>query len=86
MPRLVIGGHFPFVLVEQFFALGAHEDPVAGRVEVVHVDGILAFPRRVEGRFVDQVLQIGTGKPDGAGGDPLQIDVVCQRAPCGSAP
>lgn len=41
-------------------ALGTHQDLVAGTVEVVHADFLLATARRKQRRFITQVGQIGT--------------------------
>ena len=66
MARLVIGGHLLFLAGEHFFALGAHQDLVAGVFEVVHVDFVFAVARGPQGRFVDQVAEVGAGQADGA--------------------
>ena len=76
--RFVNRGHPFFLAGQHVVALGAHQHAVAGVLEVVHVDLVLAVARRPQGGFVDQVADVGAGQSDGAAGQPIQIDVVCQ--------
>ena len=39
----------------------------------------MSLRRGPQGGLVDQVADVGAGQADGAGGQPLQIDVVGQR-------
>ena len=76
---LVVGGHRLLLAGEHLVALGAHEDFVAGVLEVGHVDAVLVVAAGPERGLVDQVADVGAGQADGAGGEPLQVDVVGQR-------
>ena len=66
MARLVVGGHLLFLVGQHLLALGPHQDLVAGALEVVHGHRVLALPGRPQGRFVDQVADVGAGQPDRA--------------------
>ena len=79
MARLVVGGHRLLFAGEHFVAFGAHEDFVAGVLEIAHFDRVLVVPAGPEGGLVDQVADVGAGQADGAGGQPFQIDVGGQR-------
>ena len=75
MPRLVIRGHRLLTANEHLFALRAHQDLVAGVVEVGGIDGVLVVARRPQGGLVDEVADVGPGQPHRAAGEPVEIDV-----------
>ena len=60
-------------------ALGTHQDLVAGTVEVVHADFLLAATRGKQRRFVGQVGQVRTGEARGTARDHHRLDIVGQR-------
>ena len=78
MARLVVGGNRLLLAREDFFPLGAHEDLVAGVVEVGHFDFFLVVATGPKGGLVDEVADVGPGQPDGTGGEPLQVNVLGQ--------
>ena len=79
MSGLVIGGHFPFIVVEDVFTQRSHEHLVAGQLEIVAGDTIFVGLGGDQRRLVDQVPQIGPGEADRAGGDLFQVHVIVQR-------
>ncbi|GJD94933.1 hypothetical protein OCOJLMKI_2140 [Methylobacterium iners] len=76
MTSLVVGGEPLLVLGHHEGApLGAHHDLVLGVLELVHRHDPLAAARGEQGRFVDEVHQVGAGEARRAAGDDLEVDV-----------
>lgn len=55
--------------------LGAHHDPVSSPFKVLGVDERGAFSRRLDGRLVDEVLQVGAREAWSAASDDGQIEM-----------
>ncbi len=80
MAGLVVGGERLLFLAHRHrAALGAHEDFVAGAVEVVHADLLDRLARGEQRRLVAQVGQVGAGEARGAARDHHRLDIVGQR-------
>ena len=77
--RLVVGRHRLLLVRKNLLALRAHQQFVAGVLEVGHVDVVFVVPAGPEGGLVDQIADVGAGQADGARRQPLQIDVEVQR-------
>ncbi len=78
--RLVIRGKGLLVLAHGHrAALGTHQNLVAGTVEVVHADFLLAATRREQCCLVAQVGQVGARETRGTAGDDHRHDIVGQR-------
>ena len=76
MPHLVIGDDLALMRIEEAVALfEAGDDPLHGRGEIGQGHRIGAAPRREQRRLVDQVREIGAGKPRGQRGDRFKIDI-----------
>ena len=54
---------FSFSEMSLGLPLGTGDDPVYGLLHLGHVDLVLVVPRRQERRLVDEVRQVGAGKP-----------------------
>ena len=78
MADLVVGGHPLDLAGDDLLALGPHQDLVAGRVEVGHVDLVLVLARGQQGGLVDEVGEVGAGHPHGPPRDPVEVDVLGQ--------
>ena len=78
--RLVVGRVTLFLLVHNHAAaLGAHQNFVLGLLEVIHVDQTLAGASGEQGRFIDQVGQIGTGHSRRSTCKNVRLDVRRKR-------
>ena len=76
----VIGGqHLLFLGHDERLALGAHHHLVLGVLELGLRDHALVAARRHQGRFVDEVGEVGAGEAGRAARDGLQVDVRRQR-------
>ena len=60
-------------------ALGAHQHLVFRKLEVEHANDLLVVARRVEGRFVHQVRQIGTREARCSARQHRHVHVVGER-------
>ena len=77
---LVIGGEEFFLLRHhQRLALGAHHHLVLGVLELDLGHHALVAPRRHQGRFIDEVHQIGAGEAGRTARDGFQIHIRRQR-------
>ena len=75
-----------FLCRQNLFALRTHQHLVAGVFKVVHIDEVLAVPCCPEGRFVDEVANVGAGHADRAGGESFDIDIAARAARRGNGP
>ena len=79
MAGFVESGPLPLVLLQHLLPLGAHQDFVAGVIEVGHLHAVLFISGRPQRRFVDDVANVGAGESDGGRSQALQIHIVRQR-------
>ena len=78
--RFVIRGEFFVILTHHHgTALGAHHDLVLGLVQILHIHQAFAGTRRKQGRLVDKICKVSTGKPRCAARNNTGFKVVCTR-------
>src|SRR3972149_3209478 len=73
--RFVVGGYAFFLLAYGLLPRGAHEDLVAGLLEVRHLNELFIHPRGCESGLVRYVLEVGPRHPRGPAGDPVEVHI-----------
>ena len=75
MACFVVSRFFFFVLGQNLFTLGSHQNLVVRVVEVLHLDFGFVFSSGPKCSFVDQVLDVCTGHPNSGLSHDVQIDI-----------
>ncbi len=74
--RLVVGDGLLLTIRESHrLAAGPHKHAVAGQLEVLLVDLVVAAPNREQGGLVDEVGEVGAGHPRRAASHDEEVDV-----------
>ena len=75
MPRFVVRDDFPLLRAHHALLFETRDQAIDRLVEVLRADFGLVSTRGKEGRLVDEIRQVGSGKAGGPRGDDLQVDL-----------
>ena len=75
-PRFVIGDRLLLLVVDPVLPFESHDDLVHALVQILGIHLQFVFAGGKQGRFVDQVLQLGARKTDGSLGKVFEVHVV----------
>ena len=80
MPGFVVGHALLLIFVNHaLFLFQSRRHSLHTLVELLHAHGRLVFPGRQQGRFVDEVGEVGSGEARRLPGESLEIDTLIER-------